>query len=607
MKKALQNVELSTLNFLKSHLHQIDRFEQADDIINRLTGIRSFFGNEHDFSVFLDLLMPSHIISEAGERREYGDFQTPATLSDVVCSLLIEEHFNPEILIEPTFGKGSFIISSLKTFPQLKKVYGIEIYEPYCWHTKFRILELFIENPGLNKPAISLFCEDIFKFHFDEIGKFPDKDSVLVIGNPPWVTNAELSSLNSSNLPVKSNFKSYNGMEAITGKGNFDIGEYIILMMLNSFAKHRGYMTMLAKNSVIKNLIHDLPKTSYTISDIAALRFDAKRHFNASVEASLFKCRLGEGSQDLTCKISSLDTPNSVKREFGWVGNKFVSDITLYKNKNIFDGICPLIWRQGVKHDCSKILELQKLDSEYINGFKEQLEIEEDLIFGLVKSSDLQSPLIVKPRKYVIVTQKKIGEETAYLAETLPKLYKYLIENVHFFTERKSTIYKGKPQFSVFGIGDYSFKPYKVAISGLYKKLSFSLILPFNNKPLMLDDTCYFLGFDDIAESLIVFAVLNSTFTRDLLRAITFIDAKRPYTKDILMRIDFLKIASHLGFKKAREILTILPDDISQNLTQKKWDGFFENYRKEQEEHYQYALFEPYFPISACDRWNIDS
>src|SRR4030065_430691 len=254
------------------------------------------------------------------------------------------------------------------------------------------------------------------------MGKILDKESILIIGNPPWVTNAELSSLNSGNLPLKSNFKSYNGLEAITGKGNFDIGEYIILMMLNSFAKHCGYMAMLAKNSVIKNVIYDLPKNNY-----------------------------------------------------------------------IFDGICPFIWRQGIKHDCSKILELQKSDGRYINGFNEQLEIEDDLIFGLVKSSDLQSPLIEKPRKYIIVTQKKVGEETAYIEGAFPNLYKYLMENVRFFTERKSSIYKGKPQFSVFGVGDYSFKPYKVAISGLYKKPSFSLVLPFNDKHVMLDDTCYFL------------------------------------------------------------------------------------------------------------------
>ena len=43
-------------------------------------------------------------------------------------------------------------------------------------------------------------------------------------------------------------------------------------MMLNSFAEHNGYMAMLAKNSVIKNLIQDLPKTNYDIFDIVAFK-----------------------------------------------------------------------------------------------------------------------------------------------------------------------------------------------------------------------------------------------------------------------------------------------------------------------------------------------
>ena len=277
MIKALQNIKLSTFEFLKRHFYDIDILRQANEYINQLCGIKTFFGNEHDFSLFQEMLKPSGAISEAEDRREYGDFQTPAMLSDSVCSLITGDNFSPEILIEPTFGKGSFVISALKTFPDLKHVYGTEIFEPYCWQTKFAILELFIENPELNKPSISLFCEDIFRFDFNKIGQYIDKKNVLVIGNPPWVTNAELSSLGSRNLPTKSNFKSHNGLEAITGKGNFDIGEYIILMMLNSFATHNGYLAMLAKNSVIKNIIHDLPRTDYSISDIAALSLMQRR------------------------------------------------------------------------------------------------------------------------------------------------------------------------------------------------------------------------------------------------------------------------------------------------------------------------------------------
>jgi hypothetical protein len=236
------------------------------------------------------------------------------------------------------------------------------------------------------------------------------------------------------------------------------------------------------------------------------------------------------------------------------------------------------------------------VNGKYTNGFNKKLAIEDDLIFGLVKSSDLQSPLVAKPRKHIILTQKKVGEDTAYLAERFPNTYQYLTENVRFFSERKSNIYKRRPQFAIFGIGEYSFKPYKVAISGLYKKPFFSLILPFYNKPVMLDDTCYFLGFDDISESLIALSILGSSFTHNLLRAITFIDAKRPYTKDVLMRIDLIKIAEHIEFENAQKLLSNLPDDIVQNMTREKWDTFVAKYRKEQEKQHQYTLFEKQHP-----------
>lgn len=592
MKKTLLNIKLTTLDSLRSRFRPVQASRDANGLLAQLCGINDFFGREKDFVHFLELLEPRHIISEEMERREFGDFQTPGGLSDLVCGNLLKEGFTPDVVIEPTFGKGSFIISALKTFPKLKEVYGVEIHEPYFWFTKFAILELFIENPHLNRPSIFLSCENIFEFDFSGIEKSVEKKEVLVLGNPPWVTNSELGSLDSSNLPTKSNFKAHNGFDAITGKGNFDIGEYIMLMMLKSFAKNKGYMAMLAKNSVIKNLIYDLPKANYDIADMAALKFDAMAYFNASVEASLFKCRLGKDTHQYICKAALLDLPKSVEREFGWIGHKFVSDVALYQDSRTFDGACPFVWRQGIKHDCSKILEIEMQGSKFVNGFKEVLVLEHDLIYGLVKSSDLQSPLITNPRKYTILTQKKIGEDTGYLAEKFPKIYGYLNENIRFFSERKSSIYKGKPLFSIFGIGEYSFKPYKVAISGMYKKPSFSLIMPINNKPMMLDDTCYFLGFEDISEALITLAILNSSYTQNLLKAITFIDAKRPYTKDALMRINLFKIAEHLGFKDARKLISHLPEDILQRLTWENWDAFFAKHGKEREEEYQGSLFE---------------
>ncbi len=574
MKQALKHLKPATVEFLRSRFRRIQDSVSANAEVQGFCGVASFFPTQDDYLLFLDYLKLHPEVSEKIARREFGDFQTPPNLSDKVCQLLRSENILPTVLIEPTFGKGSFVLSALQTFPSLKRILGVEIYEPYCWLTKFKIVELFVENPKLNRPFIQLFCNDVFTFNFQGSVNDIENHSFLILGNPPWVTNSELSALNSANLPTKSNFKSFNGLDAITGKGNFDIGEYIILMMLNSFAKANGWLSMLAKNSAIKNVLQDLPKTGYHISNLTALRFDAKLHFNASVDASLFRCTLGKRQNQLTCKVASLDSPDLVEGEFGWLDNKFVSDISTYQESRTFDGFSPFVWRQGVKHDCSRILELDFVEGKFKNGFNELLDIEDDLVFPLVKSSDLQNSLAVNTRKFLIITQKKVGEDTSFIAERYPRLNKYLSSNLRFFSERKSTIYNGKSPYAIFGIGDYSFKPYKVAISGLYKKSQFALIGLISSKPVMLDDTCYFLGFDDQAHAVICLLLLNSNPAQRLLRSLSFLDSKRPYTKDLLMRVDLLRLAEHLSFDATRELANQLPDTVSAIVTRDKWNEF---------------------------------
>jgi hypothetical protein len=156
----------------------------------------------------------------------------------------------------------------------------------------------------------------------------------------------------------------------------------------------------------------------------------------------------------------------------------------------------------------------------------------------------LKQTVIKQPRKFAIITQKKVGQDTSFIKQKYPKTFGYLNSHKTFFNQGKSSIYNNKPGFSIFGIGDYSFSPYKVAISGLYKTFTFSLILLLDGKPLMLDDTCYLLGFDNVGFATCTTILLNSYNTKELLQAVTFSNAKRTFTKDILMRIDLFRLAA---------------------------------------------------------------
>ena len=257
-------------------------------------------------------------------------------------------------------------------------------------------------------------------------------------------------------------------------------------MMLKKFSAFQGGMAFLIKNSVIKNLIHDLYKSQFEVSNIKSFSIDTGKFFNASVEASLFTCNFNQRDKNIICENYDFMSQKVLKNKFGWVRDKFVSDLDIYDNNCKYDGRSFYEWRQGVKHDCSKVFELTIQNDKYVNGFKEELDIEDDLVYGLIKSSDLKKNILFKTRKYVIITQHSIGEDTFYIQEKYPKLFKYLTKYENTINNRKSSIYKNKPKYSIFGIGEYSFKPYKIAISGLYKKPFFSLVFPENDKPAVL-------------------------------------------------------------------------------------------------------------------------
>ena len=160
--------------------------------------------------------------------------------------------------------------------------------------------------------------------------------------------------------------------------------------------------------------------------------------------------------------------------------------------------------------------------------------------FPLLKSSDLANQ--ATPARAVIVPQRKIGEETAHLAREAPMLWRYLLSHRALFSARKSTIYKAQPDFAIFGVGPYSFAPWKVAISGLYKRLQFALVGPCGGKPTLLDDTCYFLPFEREADARRAMHALASDDARAFFEARVFWDAKRPITKAVLQQLDLQRL-----------------------------------------------------------------
>lgn len=472
----------------------------------------------------------------ANEKKgEYGDWQTNLPLAISVCKQIKKQGIRPQVIVEPTCGQGNFIIAALLTFDSIEDVYGIEIYKPYLDALNEKLQKF---GKSLDNINVHLYHENIFDFDFRQITENVNGRVVLAVGNPPWVTNSKLSEIGSDNLPIKTNFKKVKGLEAITGKANFDIAEYISIQLIEKFSAENVYFAFLLKNSVIKNLVYEQKAGKASLSNISQYNIDAQKEFDVSVSAALLSMRLF-GGHERSCQVFDFYT-KSLLYNFGWVKDKFVADVDNYVKTLSIDGISPFTWRSGLKHDCSKVMELSKNNGKFVNGLGEVVDIENEVIYPLIKSSDVKGEFLMQNRKYVIVTQHSTNEDTKLMKDKYPKAYQYLVAHAEYLDNRKSSIYKDRPRFCMFGIGDYTFKKYKVIISGLYKQTNFSMVSEIDGKNVVCDDTCYMLGFDDYDVARLILQILNSQPVQDFINSICFYDAKRAINKDMLMRINLL-------------------------------------------------------------------
>lgn len=486
----------------------------------------------------------------------FGDWQTPPELAQRICRLA-HQFINPQLIVEPNCGLGAFIYAAMNEFPSAVKIWGADINERY-------VQQIQMSNRVIVEPS-DFFQGRWKKIIQDSVGP------VLVIGNPPWVTNSELMRQESSNLPTKRNQCKLNGIEAITGKSNFDISQWMLQEEIQALQGRDAVLAMLCKSSCARKTVLYAWNNQYKFSMAEIRLIDAKKYFNVSVDACLFLMRFtsDSGSKNVSCTVYSSLESNSGVQSLGIRHGALVNDTSFIDAhpELMVQGEPDYCWRSGIKHDCAKIMELKRQKGNlFSNGFSEIVELESGCLYPLLKSSDLANGRIERISRYMLVPQTCVGQDTSYIKKEYPHTWDYLQKNLALFEKRKSTIYRAKPIFSVFGIGSYTFSKWKVAISGLYKKLAFQLVPPFANKPVVFDDTCYFLPLNNERQAQFVLNILKSELCDELLNALIFWDAKRPITRDILNRVNIYGLAIALNRKTEYEEL-FLNSEMYQQLT----------------------------------------
>jgi hypothetical protein len=463
---------------------------------------------------------------ERGElnTRQRGDFQTPEALSEQIWSLVNVADY--DLIIEPTFGAGSF----LATMPDGgdAAILGWEIHRDYYERTLARFA-------GRTRTRMRLAHGDIFAVTRADL-PITEGTAALVIGNPPWVTSAAQGTLGGRNTGPKRNVKALAGLDALTGKANFDIAEAIILHLLTVLAGCRTVdFVLLTKFTVARNLLRFLGALPQ-VGDFAFYRIDAQRSFGVAVEAGVLRFRVG-GVPQTRSQCALYDTiDGSCTRLLRLQDGRFVYDAEGYRRNAFLEAEegATYVWRQGLKHDLRDVFELRERDGMLFNRRGEQVDVEPEVLHQLYKSADIFNG---RPSRFVVpVYQRDLQDDLTHGAARWPKLWAYLEAHAADFRGRKSSIYQKRPLFSLFGIGPYTYQRYKVAVGSLYAEPVFQLLEPGPRLPV-IDDTCYSLTTDDRAEAIYLLAILRLACVRDFLLAISAVGEKRRFSKDVLARL----------------------------------------------------------------------
>jgi hypothetical protein len=468
-------------------------------------------------------------MSRGSRARAYGDFQTPLELARAACALLGDDGFEPAAIVEPCCGRGNFLRAACERFPHARAL-GFEIDADHAAAARAQL-----------GARAEIGVADFFTTPWERVlAGLPDP--LLVTGNPPWVTNAELGRLGAANLPHKHNAARARGIDALTGQSNFDISEWMLERALEWLAGRDALLAVLCKTAVARRLLATSWRGGRAFARAELFAVDTARHFSASVSAGLLVLRASAGGRRQSCALHAGLAREPRPRRFGWRGGELVADVRAWPRARRALGSAGATWRSGVKHDCAPVMELERAGALWRNGLGEEWALESDHLFPLLKCTDLARGAGTRER-VLLVPQRAPGEPTDGLRERAPRTWDYLCAHAARLDARKSSIYRGRPRFALFGVGPYTFAPYKVAVSGFHLPPRFRVLGPRDGRPVLLDDTCYFLSFDDEGAAARAAALLETPAAGDFFAAFAFPDAKRPLTARLLRRLDLGALA----------------------------------------------------------------
>lgn len=396
----------------------------------------------------------------------------------------------------------------------------------------------------------------------------------FVVGNPPWIKWEFLAEEYKKKLGVLYlkiyKLFSHHGMRAAIGYAHDDISIVFTYVALDKYLKLGGKLAFLLKQTLYKSLagkefrkfsvekitgnipvqalkVHDLVKISpfrYTQSETSLIIIQKGAQTTYPVPYLIWEMENGKSPSEISDDFDLakvLKLINIVERDAypePSLGDSTAPWVTVPKGEKpqqLPFGINPYEVRHGIADDLDQVFQVKILEKTPTGLLRIQnalrgktkvrqviREVEPNLVYPLLKPAYVKRWKIIG-YDYVILPQRKYGQNNEQeLSTNNPYTYRYLLDFKSELEKRASRWFKGRPFYTVFGLGEYTFKPYKVVWSAIGYLPDFAVANSvvdayLGGKVLIPDNTIGYIPLDSSDEAYFLCALLNSSYIKSMI------------------------------------------------------------------------------------------
>ena len=224
---------------------------------------------------------------------------------------------------------------------------------------------------------------------------------------------------------------------------------------------------------------------------------------------------------------STLLDGNRRAKDIGYEDGMLLADIAAYHRWKHLCGHETLRWRSGIKHDCAKVMELCAKATNIATA-RQMVDIEDVYVYPMLKSSHLAQGGEKTGSRFMLVTQRTVGEQTTRIEEEAPKTWAYLISHADLFRNARVRFIATVLLSLCLASATIASPLGKLRLVGSTRDWRSCRSVPIDGKPVVFDDTSYFLPCSTRQQAVFLATLLNSPVARSFFGAFVFWDTKRP-------------------------------------------------------------------------------